>query len=199
MNLPQNGSLDFTAYMGSVCSDMTQRVAALSHIRMEDVLISFSQTRSSSIYGTYAHVVPLRFKNGALEEVRRGHRYGCQKVRHNGRDVLYILSFFMPRFFNLGFQEKLTTVVHELWHISPDFNGDIRHFPGSRFGHSCSGHGTSKKAYNDNARRIAQLWLNLGPPRDLYELLHLNYSQLVERYPRIYGTRAVVPKLIRLD
>ena len=55
-----------------------------------------------------------------------------------GREMLYILSFYLPRFQNLDFREKLITVLHELWHISPQFNGDIRRHAGRYHAHTHS-------------------------------------------------------------
>ena len=40
------------------------------------------------------------------------------------------MSFYLPRFCDQSLDEKLSTVMHELWHISPAFDGDIRRLPG---------------------------------------------------------------------
>jgi hypothetical protein len=58
-------------------------------------------------------------------------------------EILYLVYFLTPRFFNLPPREKLITVFHELYHISPAFDGDIRRFPGRNFAH-----GSSTKRYN---------------------------------------------------
>ena len=39
--------------------------------------------------------------------------------------MLYLLSFYLPRFLKLPWREKLATVIHELWHVNPQFNGDL--------------------------------------------------------------------------
>ena len=53
-----------------------------------------------------------------------------------GVEMLYILKFYLPRFQNEPFEEKLTTIFHELWHISSDFNGDIRRHSGRCYVHT---------------------------------------------------------------
>ena len=56
----------------------------------------------------------------------------------DGREMLYILNFYLPRFLDLPLAEKLDTVVHELWHVGPKFDGDLRRFGGRCFAHSGS-------------------------------------------------------------
>ena len=43
-----------------------------------------------------------------------------------GREMLYLLSFYMPRFLRSALRGQADDVVHELWHIGPDFDGDLR-------------------------------------------------------------------------
>ena len=94
---------------------------------MRRVAVSFSQARSGTRAGMYATLTPLRFPGGRIHTVRRGRKWGMQKVKdHNGEEMLYILNFYLPRFLDLPFREKLDTVVHELWHIGPKFDGDLR-------------------------------------------------------------------------
>ncbi|MEZ6045738.1 MAG: hypothetical protein R3C11_09205 [Planctomycetaceae bacterium] len=49
-----------------------------------------------------------------------------------------MLTFYLPRFQDQTFSEKMITVFHELYHISPEFNGDIRRLPGRCYVHSMS-------------------------------------------------------------
>ena len=123
---------------------------------MSRVAVSFSQARSGTRAGMYATLTPLRFPGGRIHTVRRGRKWGMQKVKdHNGQEMLYILNFYLPRFLDLPLREKLDTVVHELWHIGPKFDGDLR-----RFGNRCFAHGPSKKQYDRqvvaDGRRVAR-------------------------------------------
>ena len=54
---------------------------------------------------------------------------------------------------NTSVEEKLSTVLHELWLISPMFNGDLRRHEGR-----CYAHGPSQSNYDDQKDRLAQKW-----------------------------------------
>jgi hypothetical protein len=107
--------------------------------------------------------------------------------------MLYILNFCLPRFLDLPLGEKLTTVVHELWHISPLFNGDVRRYEGRCYAHSASGD------HDEQASRLTRQWLALDPPAALYDFLHCNFHQLHERHGGIHGRKIRSPKLYPVD
>lgn len=185
---------DFTARMRLICHDMTQRVSELRHIDFHRVAVSFCQTRKSVSHGMYASLTPMRFVGGAATTVRGGKNWGIQRLEDDqGREMLYILSFYLPRFLDLDFREKLTTIVHELWHISPRFNGDVRRFRGR-----CYAHSGSQKNFDAVAERLADDWLSLTPPAELYDFLHHGYRKLNELHGAIYGTKIPTPKLFPL-
>ncbi len=184
--------LDFTLHAGRVCDDMVARLEALKHIDLARVAISFCQTRKAVPHGMYASLTPLRFAGGATETVRRGRRWRIPRlVGREGREMLYILNFYLPRFLNLPFKAKLATIVHELWHIGPRFDGDLR-----RFGGRCYAHSGSQKRYDAQVTALAERWLALGPPEPLYEFLRYDYRELANRYGRIYGQRFRTPRLL---
>ena len=93
-----------------------------------------------------------------------------------------------------GLEEKLSTVLHELWHISPEFDGDLRRHEGR-----CHAHGSSRRKYNEAMDRMAQRWLRLNPPPHCYDFLQLSFDQLVAEYGSVYGTRYPTPKLIPVE
>src|SRR5262245_60122872 len=117
---------DFTLHICRLCDDIASRLTELSHIDMGRVAVSVCQTRKAVQHGIFASLTPLRFADGSSTTTRRGRQMTVERVLDKvGREMLYILSFYLPRFQNLDVREKLITVLHELWHISPDFNGDI--------------------------------------------------------------------------
>ncbi len=183
---------DFTLHVRRVCEDMAARLQPLHHVDVARVLISFSQTRKAVSHGMYASLTPLRFAGGASETVRRGRRWRMPPVRDaEGREMLYLLNFYLPRFLNLPLEAKLATIVHELWHISPQFDGDIRRFHGR-----CYAHSGSQRRYDAHANALAQNWLALGPPEMLYEFLRHDFRELVRRHGRVFGQRFRRPKLV---
>jgi predicted metallopeptidase len=186
---------DFTASIRALCADLVARLPELGHIDLDRVGIGFSQARKRVPHGVWAKLTPLRFEAGSRTMVRRGRTWTIEPVRdRSGRELLYLLSFYLPRFLDLPMDEKLTTVVHELWHISPNFDGDLRRHHGR-----CFAHGSSQRRYDDQMRRLSERWLALQPPPSVYEFLRLSFAQLWARHTAIYGTRYAIPRLVRAD
>src|SRR5690606_36006120 len=143
------------------------------------------QTRRDVSHGMYASLTPLRFAGGAESKVVRGVRWAIERLHdESGREYLYLLSFYLPRFQNLPFEEKLVTVFHEMWHIAPDFNGDLRRHAGR-----CYAHGPSQQKYDAHMARLAQAWLALNPPVHLYDFLSLNFAELAAEHGKVVGRR----------
>ena len=163
----------------------------LRHIDMSRVAVSFRQTRKRMPHGLYASLTPLRFAGGATHGVRRGRKFSIQRVEVDGREMLYVLNFYLPRFLNLGFREKLTTIAHELLHISPQFDGDLRRFSGR-----CYAHSHSHRQFDAQAEQLAQRWLARGPEPLLYAFLQLDFLRLQALHGGIYGRRIAAPKLL---
>ena len=190
----ESQGLDFTAAMRPLCRDMVTRLSELSHIDLDRVAISLSRARQRSVYGLYASLTPLRFESGRSRSKMHGRTYGVQSIRNSdGEEFLYILSFYLPRFLDSALEEKLSTILHELWHISPQFDGDLRRHEGR-----CYAHGPSQQAYDAHMDRLAQRWLSLDPPSALYEFLASSFDELVAEYGQIVGTHWPTPKLIPL-
>lgn len=191
---PASG-FDFTLHMRALCEDMVRRLPELRHIDLNRVAVSFCQTRKAVQHGRYASLTPLRFAGGQTQTMRRGRMWQLQRViGPSGQEMLYILNFYLPRFLNLDFRGKLTTVVHELWHIGPRCDGDVRRYQGR-----CYAHSASRKEYDRLVEALTEGWLRRGPPPALYEFLHHDFRAVAARYGAIYGVKIPVPKLIPLD
>ena len=68
---------------------------------------------------------------------RRGAHAPASQPRLSGaafrldrREILYVMTFCLPRFLDQPFEEKLVTLFHELFHIGPAFDGDLRRYAG---------------------------------------------------------------------
>ena len=137
----------------------------------------------------------MRFRDGQTTEVNNGRTYGCQRLLNEGGvEMLYILTLYLPRFLDLSFGDKLATVLHEQWHISPDFDGDIRRHPGR-----CYVHTRSEKEYDARMEQLATKWLELNPPLETYLFLELNFSELQRRFGRVVGNRVPRPRIVSID
>ncbi|MBX9789255.1 MAG: hypothetical protein K2Y37_10100 [Pirellulales bacterium] len=183
---------DFTGAMRRLCLDLSSRLEELQHVDVGRVAIGFSQTRKPVRHGLQATLTPLRFSGGGLYTRRGRRRYTVQRLfDREGREMLYILRFYLPRFLDQPFEEKLTTVVHELWHIGPEFDGDLRRFPGRCFAHSAS-----ERQYDAFCQALADKWLRQSPPAEAVNFLRARYAQLKARHGTVRGDRIPAPKLL---
>jgi hypothetical protein len=188
----QLAGFNFTHHMRQLCDQLVTTLPELAHIRLDQVAIGYSQARKAVSHGLQATLTPMRFEAGSLFTTRHGRRYRVQQfVNTAGDEVLYILTFYLPRLLDQPFSEKLITVLHELWHISPDFNGDIRRHPGR-----CYAHTKSEREYDRAMARLAQRWLAGNPPRESYEFLNHRFRDLCRRHGSVYGHKIRSPKLI---
>ena len=187
------GPFDFTAAMWMLCDDVTSRFDPLLHIDMSRVAVSYSQARRRVLHGLQAKLTPMRFEHGATTTIRQGRKWSCQRLMIGEREMLYILTFYLPRFLDQPFEEKLVTIFHELFHISPQFNGDIRRFDGRYHVHS-----HSQKEYDLEMDRMAREYLALRPPEELHDWLRHDFRTLYQLSGGVQGQKIPTPKLIPL-
>ncbi|HEY6564761.1 MAG TPA: hypothetical protein VIY86_09715, partial [Pirellulaceae bacterium] len=186
---------DFTTRMSELCRDIVARVPDLRHIQMDRIAVCFAQNRKPVAHGIWASLTPLRFTEGAEETLKEGRRFVIQRVLDaEGRPMLYILRFYLPRFLDLSFRESLTTIMHELWHVSPTCDGDIRRYPG-RF----AMHSPRKYDFDAQAEALADSYLKSDPPESLLEFLSLDCQTLFRQHGGIHGQRIRQPRLFPLD
>jgi predicted metallopeptidase len=187
-------TLNLTFELERLIADITGRVEEFSHIDPRLILVCVSSTRGGGVHGTYAKIHPLRFENGArAKTIRRGirkHDYEMPAIIHRGMDILYVVYFLIPRFLNLSFREKLITLFHELYHISPEFNGDIRRFPGKNYAH-----GSSTKRYNAYMATLVDSYLEKLETKSLMAFLEGDMAAIRERYQAIVGRKMAAPQI----
>lgn len=185
------GGFDFTYNIRRVVDDMVARLPELAHIDASQVAIAFCQARKLVRHGLQASLTPMRFEGGSLTTSRRDRTYTVQRLFVDRREMLYILSFYLPRFLETDLREKLITILHELWHISPQFDGDLRRHDGR-----CYMHSHSQAEYDEEMGRLADRWLALDPPEEKFHFLRYNFRQLSEIHGGMFGTKIRQPKLI---
>lgn len=181
---------DFSTTMHRLINDIARFSPDFSHIRPEQMLIGLSQARTSRRYGMYAKIISMRFENGSLYSKQGRRTYEVERIWHQGREILYIIYFVLPRFQNLDFNDKMTTIFHELYHISPYFDGDIRRFPGTKYAHSCR-----QKDFDAQASEMANRYLQRTPHKDLTDFLQFKFRKLKNRHGQILGQKVPIPKL----
>lgn len=193
VTLPQPGRnpLDFCGRMRRVCEDVAARCPALAHLQMPAILLSFTPSRNRSPYGLQARVTPLRFRNG--ETVRRhgSVEYQVQRFYVDDVEMLYVVTFCLPRFLEQTFEEKLITVFHELYHISPEFDGDLRRHPGRYTVHS-----HSKECYDQEMAVLVKQYLAGHPEPEVFDFLRYGYQELWDKHRGVTGVVVPRPKLL---
>ena len=183
--------LDFCGRMRRLCEDVAARCEALRHVRMPAVLLTFTPSRNRSPYGLQARVTPLRFRDGRMTRRHGSVEYQVQRYFLDGREMLYVLTFCLPRFLDQPFEEKLVTVFHELYHMSPEFNGDLRRHPGRYAVHS-----HSKDRYDEQMAELVREYLAEHPEPGLFDFLRHGYQPLWNRHGGITGVVVPRPKLL---
>ncbi len=183
-NSDKNSSegFDFTGNMTMLAEDIIKIHPSFGHIDLKKILVAVSPSNGSR-NGVVAKLRPLRFEGGSTTRVIRGTKYLAPEVSVGGNDILYIVYFHLPRFLNHGnHRNKLATVLHELYHISPLFNGDIRRFSGKNYAH-----GNSRKSYDGLITKYTEEYLKLTDRPELSAFLKYRYSELKRKYGAVYG------------
>jgi predicted metallopeptidase len=189
--MPAAGPFDFSLAMSRLCEDIAGRVDEFRHVRVDRIAVTFAQARRRVPHGLQAKLTPLRFENGALVTRRGGRTWTVQRLFQGEREMLYILTFYLPRFLDHSFREKLVTVFHELYHISPRFDGDIRRMEGRYHVHS-----HSQKEYDRLMEAFVDRYLALGPPPSVYGFLKKKFRRLDAEHGGVVGLQVPIPRLI---
>ena len=188
---PRDRPFDFCAAAHRLCADIIRSCAELRHIDVSRLLFSVTQARNGRCHGLQARVTPLRFQEGMLVRRRGNRAYQVQRYFVADREMLYVVSFCLPRFLDQDFDDKFITLFHELYHINPLFNGDLRRHAGR-----CSVHSRSQRGYDEQMAHLARRYLAGGADPALHAFLRLNFAQLEHRHGRVVGVIVPRPKLI---
>ena len=190
-NSDKNSSagFDFTGNMALLVQDIVKTHPSFSHIVINNILIAISPSNGSRS-GVVAKLRPMRFEGGANAKTVHSIQYVATEININGNSILYIVYFHLPRFLNHNdHKNKLATVLHELYHISPLFNGDVRRFSGRNYAH-----GFSRKRYDDIINKFTSEYISSTNHHELSTFLKYNYSELKRRHGAIYGDMIRIPR-----
>ncbi len=182
---------DFCLHVRRLSADVVRRTKELHHIDVERVLVSVTQARGNRAHGLQARVTPMRFRTGMLTRRHGNRTYQVQRYFVGEREMLYVMSFCLPRFLNQDFDNKFITLFHELYHIGTEFDGDLRRHQGR-----CSIHSNSRRGYDAYMADLARAYLAEKPDPALHGFLRLNFAQLQHRHGAVLGVVVPRPKLI---
>ncbi len=159
---------------------LARRVPQLAHLRPGQIIHGITQARNRSRYGVFAECHGLRFRHGKREQLAGKHAWLWPEVRVRGQEILYYITYYLPRFLDQVPAQRLNTLVHELWHISPRFDGDLRRFAGRN-----EFHGGSFDREVDALCQAALEQLDV----ERFPFLRWSFEELVERFGGVVGAR----------
>ncbi len=203
--------INYTERLTDVMRDLVHRVPAFSFIDMSNVLV-FARAGRSDAEGPFAtcHCLTLPpsddgyyfWRDRTTGRITRRSEWFVTKspsVMLSGRPVKYMISFTLPRFsdqkldrtrkerFYPGAEPwvaKLDTVVHELYHIDPSYNG-IRRIERQDGTYSANCHGN--QFFEQVADMVAQ-YLASRPDPAVYDFLRWDFDAMDRRYGGVVGT-----------
>jgi hypothetical protein len=188
---PVDQPFDFCGHIRRLCTDIVRHCPELGHIDVARLLFGMTQARSGHRHGLQARVTPLRFRHGQLTRQRKGVLYQVQRYIVDDYEMLYLITFCLPRFLDQDFDDKFITLFHELYHISPAFEGDLRRHEGRYALHS-----HSKRRYDVHMADLARSYLSNGADRPLHAFLRLNFAQLQHRHGSVAAVVVPRPRLL---
>jgi len=183
----------FSDYARRLCLDIASKYPLLAHLDVSRMFFAFTQARNRRSHGLQAKVTPLRFHGGQTTRLHRNVPFQVQRFLHDDKEILYVVTFCLPRFLNRDFDDKFVTIFHELFHISPAFDGDLRRHRG-RY----SVHTASQKRYDEEMMAMAREYLQGGADPKLHGFLRLNFAQLRHRHGKVVAHHVPRPKLVPL-
>jgi len=187
-------SIDLTDVFSLITYEMIKSTDEFMHYDINKILICISSNRAGSRGAIYGKLVPLKFEGGASVVNYKGRLYTMPKIFHNNIEVQYLIYYYFPRFFDLPVREKINVMFHELYHINPDFNGDMR-----RMGKFKKAHGHSKKAFENRYIEMADNFYNKIYGSHYYNFLSMTSKELHSNFDKITYKRVGNIKPILVD
>ena len=186
--------IDITGILTRLIEEIINNTQIFGHFDINKIIVCTASNKKNSRGGTYGKLVPLKFENGADILKYKGKNYAMPKIIKNNIQQLYIIYFYIPKFFDLPHIEKLRVIFHELYHISPDFNGDIR-----RFGKKKISHGSSRDKFNSNFENELIEYYENNMGNRFSHFLKMDMDYIHKNFNNIYSIRMKLPKPINID
>jgi hypothetical protein len=186
-------TLNITDTLTVITEHIISVTPLFQHIDMSRCLVLLSTNRKKTRSAIFGKVVPLRFKDGEDTTLYRGTLFQMPRVTVNQRDLLYLIYYYMPRFIDLPAEEKLNVMFHELYHISPLFNGDIR-----RMGEKKAAHGHSRDHYDSLYSDELREYLKIVRETPFMKFLNMNSKALFKHF-KITANRMKIPKPVKIE
>ena len=191
----KNETIDITEVLTHIIYEIIKHTKIFHNININKLLVCISSNRNSGRGGgIFGKLVPMRFEEGSAIKKFKGRYYSMPEIVHNKEKILYLIYFYMPRFFDLEPMEKLNVIFHELFHISPDFNGDIR-----RVSKHKAAHGHCKKHFDSQYSQELESFYEYIKETSYMKFLALDSKKIHETFGKVTGRRLKVPKPVLVE
>lgn len=190
----KQGTINLTDILSLITREIVSSTDEFKNYDCNQILICAASNRSNGRGATYGKLQPLRFENGSPIINHRGRVYAMPNVTFNNHEIKYIIYYYFPKFFDLPAKEKINVMFHELYHISPDFNGDIR-----RMGKFKKAHGHSKKFFEEQYLYMADSFYKNIKDTSYHSFLEMTSKELLACYKKVTYTRikTIKPVLVK--
>ena len=203
--------INYTDRLTRLMRDIVSRVPTLSFIDMSDVLV-FARSGRSDADGPFAtcHCLTLPpseegyyfWRDRHSGRITRRSEWFVTKsptMTIGKRPLKYMISFTLPRFCDQSMDRtrkerfypgaaswiaKLDTVVHELYHIDPEFTG-IRRIEREDGTYSANCHGHH---FFEQVAGMVNTYLRSNPNPSTYDFLLSDFAALDRRHGGVTGT-----------
>ncbi len=165
----------YTAAIEEVILDVARQLPEFAHLDTSRILVSIAEARQRTRHGVYAKVFPCR---GA---------WGGAEFSYQERRALYLMYFYLPRFHDQTLEGKVSTIVHECYHISPEFDGSLRRLEGGK------PHGRSTRTYERLMDQFARRYLEQRGDWPHLEFLRMSTEELIHARGTLFGLRIQEP------
>ncbi|MCL1865765.1 MAG: hypothetical protein FWF73_08155 [Spirochaetes bacterium] len=170
-------SINLTDVFTLIIHDMIKSTEEFKSFDINKILVCCASNRKDFKGAIYGKLQPLRFKDGS-EIIKHNKRYyTIPRIVLNNVEILYIIYLYIPKFFNLTVMDKINVMFHELYHISPEFNGDIR-----RMSNFKSAHGHSKKSFEEKYIKFASNYFNNINGTPFNGFLQMNFEDIKKQF-----------------
>ena len=187
-------SINLTDILTLIINDMIRTTEEFRNFNINRILVCCASNRKDGRGAIYGKLLPMRFKDGSAVVKHRDKYYMIPKLKVNNVEIFYIIYFYFPKFFNLSAKDKVKVMFHELYHINPDFNGDIR-----RMGKVKSAHGHSRKSFEEKYIDYAESFLKNIKDKHYCNFLEMHSEDLKKYFSKIKYRRIKQIKPVLLD
>jgi len=184
--------INLTDILTLIINEAINKSKIFSNFDINNILIAGAKNKTGCKKGTYSKVIPMRFRDGASIIKYNEDKYCIPRLKISGIEILYIIYFFIPSFFELDPRQKIDVIFHELFHISPDFNGDIR-----RIGEKKYFHGYSSEKYTELFSDESETFYKYIMGTKYSYFLQMKFKDFQEHFKKIKMRKVKKPKAVK--